>query len=64
MSAVGLDDDLTEVVALDSLASLDVLAAVEDHFGVRLPDDRLDELLTLRAILAAIEEEEELCVSD
>ena len=47
---VHLDDDLVAVLGLDSLAGLRVLAAVEKHFGVRFPDDRLTEFRTLARI--------------
>ncbi len=50
-SAVGLDDDLTEVLDIDSLAALRMLAAAEKRFDVRFPDDQLTELRTLRRLL-------------
>jgi acyl carrier protein len=50
MSQVGPDDDLVRELGLDSLAALRMLAAVEKHFKVRFPDDRLSEFRTLRKI--------------
>lgn len=49
--ALGLDDDVMARLGLDSLAALRLLAAVEKHFGVRFPDDRLAEFRTLARIL-------------
>ena len=50
LSRIGLDDDLVRELGLDSLAALRLLAAVEKHFDVRFPDDRLSEFRTLRRI--------------
>lgn len=52
---VGLDDDLMDALGLDSLASLRLLAAVEKHFGIRFPDERLAEFRTLRKILDRVD---------
>jgi len=48
--ALAADDDLIEVLGLDSLTGLRFLAAVEKQFDVRFPDDQLGELRTLRRI--------------
>lgn len=55
LDGIGPDDDLMERLGLDSLAGLRMLAAVEKHFAVRFPDERLHELRTLRRILAHID---------
>jgi acyl carrier protein len=52
---VGADEDLVEVLGLDSLASLRVLAAVEKRFEVRFPDERLAEYRTIRRILEVVD---------
>jgi len=49
------DDDLVEKLGLDSLQGLEVLAVLEKRFGVRFPDDRLADLRTIRALVAAIQ---------
>ena len=54
LAGVGLDDDLVVALALDSLTSLRMLAAVEKHFNIRFPDERLSEFRTMRTILQAI----------
>jgi acyl carrier protein len=50
LSQTGLDEDLVEVLGLDSLAALRLLAAVEKRFGVRFPDEQLAEFRTLRQL--------------
>jgi len=57
--SVGLDDDLVRELGLDSLAALRVLAAVEKRFDVRVPDEHLGELRTLRQVLEFLGEEKE-----
>ncbi len=47
----GLDDDLRATLGLDSLSSLRVAAGVEREFGVAIPDERLHDLPTARAVL-------------
>jgi len=45
------DDHLPSRLGLDSLSSLRVVAGIEREFGVVIPDERLHELPTLRAML-------------
>ncbi len=54
VATLGLDDDLVERLGLDSLAGLRLLAAVEKHFTVRFPDERLGEFRTMRLIMEVI----------
>ena len=49
--AIGADDDLRTALGLDSLSSLRVAAGVEREFGVTIPDEKLHDLPTVRAIL-------------
>ena len=51
---IGLNDDFEEVLGLDSLDRLDVLAAVEDELGVRIPDDQFSEIRNLDDLLKAL----------
>lgn len=53
-SAVGLDDDLVEVLDIDSLTALRILAGVEKRFNARFPDDQLTDLRTLRRLGGAL----------
>ena len=52
-ASIGLDEDLVERLALDSLGALHILAALEKRLGVRFPDERLGELQTLRRLVEA-----------
>ncbi|HET9371170.1 MAG TPA: acyl carrier protein [Vicinamibacterales bacterium] len=49
------DADMVAALSVDSLQGLQILAAVEKRFDVRLPDEQLIELRTLRRIADAVE---------
>ena len=51
---VPLDADLVEVLGLDSLAGLRLLALIEKRLQVRFPDQVLGRLRTLQQILDAL----------
>jgi len=53
--ALDLDTDLVRELGLDSLARLQLLAAVEVRCGVRIPDRQLAGLHTLRQVISVIE---------
>lgn len=52
---IGLDDDAEEVLAIDSLSRLALVAAIEERFDVRIPDEKLSELRTMRHVLDALD---------
>ena len=52
------DDDMVQALSVDSLQGLQILAAVEKRFDVRLPDQELITLRTLRRIADAVERAE------
>ncbi len=54
LAAASADADLVRDLDLDSLTGLEVLAAVEKRFGVRFPDDRLDEFRTISDLMEVI----------
>lgn len=56
VSALGLDDDLVAAIGIDSMEGLQILAGVEKHFGVRLRDDELIEMRTIRRIVRGVNE--------
>ncbi len=58
ISSAAADDDLVRELGLDSLTGLEVLAAVEKRFGVRFPDDRLDEFRSIAHLMEVIASEE------
>jgi acyl carrier protein len=57
-SSVGLEDDLLAELGFDSLTGLRILAGVEKHFDIQLPDDRLSEFRTIKKLMDFIEEGE------
>jgi acyl carrier protein len=54
LASVRIDDSLVEVLGVDSLQGLQILAAVEKRFGIRLPDEELIRMRTIGAIVAAV----------
>lgn len=54
LSALPLDASLTEKMDLDSLAGLELMAEIEDEFGVYFTEEHLSEQRTLRHILEAL----------
>jgi acyl carrier protein len=59
VSSVGAEADLVEVLAVDSLQGLQILAAVEKRFGVRLPDEELIQMRTIRSMVEAVSRQQE-----
>jgi len=55
--ALTRDADLVEALGVDSLQGLQILAGVEKHFAVTLPDEELIELRTIGRIADAVERE-------
>jgi len=54
-SAIGRDEDLVERLGIDSLQGLQMLAAVEKRFALRLPDEDLVRLHTIGRIADLVE---------
>jgi acyl carrier protein len=54
VSSVERDADLVEVLSVDSLQGLQILAAVEKRFAIRLPDEELIKMRTIAAIVDAV----------
>jgi acyl carrier protein len=52
----GRDDDLVEAYGIDSLQGLQLLATVEKRFDIRLRDEELIEMRSIRRIAEAIEQ--------
>ena len=52
---IGLHDDFEEDLGLDSLDRLDVVAAIEDDLGVRVPDDLFSQIRSLDGVLKALD---------
>ena len=56
-ATLGLDDDLP-AVGLTSLATVDLMLAIEDRFGLEFPERMLNRrtFATLASLVAAVEE--------
>jgi len=55
-SGLSLDDDIALELGIDSLGGLRVLAGVEKKFDLRIPDERLSGVLTMRQLLEIIDD--------
>jgi acyl carrier protein len=53
--SIGLDTDLRLDLNVDSLQGLQIVAALENHFHLQLPDEDLDATTSVRAIVAALQ---------
>lgn len=45
------DADFVEDLGLDSLRALEILAAIENEFGIRIPSDKLKDMTTLNKVV-------------
>ncbi len=52
---IGEDSALFEDLGADSLDLVEILMAVEEHFGVSIPDEEMPEFRTVSDILAYID---------
>ena len=54
-SAVTLGASLAEELGADSLDSVALVMAIEDHFSIELPDEEMQELRTVRQVIEYVE---------
>jgi acyl carrier protein len=54
-AAIGPDTDLRLDLNVDSLQGLQIVAALENHFKLELPDEDLDATTSVRAIVVALQ---------
>jgi acyl carrier protein len=52
---IELDTDLRQELHVDSLLGLQIVAAIENEFGVMVPEDEIDDYSTVRVIAAMVE---------
>ena len=59
--AEGFDDDtsFSQQLGLDSLDAMDLLLAIDEAFGVRIPAERMDHVDNLNQLVAALEAEQQ-----
>jgi len=50
------DTDLVKDLKINSANLVDVILDVEDEFDIRIEDDEMDKLLTVRSTIAVVEE--------
>ena len=55
ISAVKLDDDLTDVIGLDSLGRLELLSEMEEKFDVTIYDLNTDNISSISDMLDVVE---------
>jgi acyl carrier protein len=55
VAGLSLDDDIVCKLGIDSLAGLRVLAGLEKKFDLRIPDERLSGIRTMRQLLEIID---------
>ena len=53
---ISLEADLREDFDADSLDMVDLIMDIEDEFGVEVPDEVLDSLVTVKDVVDYIEE--------
>lgn len=52
---IALDDEFRSFAHIDSLKSLDLMAALERRFQIKLPEQELREFETIAKVIAVIE---------
>lgn len=52
---IALDDEFRSFAHIDSLKSLDLMAALERRFQIKLPEQELREFETITKVIAVIE---------
>jgi acyl carrier protein len=57
LASVGLDTDLREELHVDSLLGLQIVAAIENEFGIVVPEDEIDDYSSVRVIAARVEKQ-------
>jgi acyl carrier protein len=55
-ATIAADEDLVEVLGVDSLQGLQILAEVERRFDIRLRDEELIQMRSVARIVTAIEQ--------
>ncbi len=57
-SKVAVDSKIVEDLGADSLDRVELTMAVEDEFGVQIPDARAEKMTTVGEVIKYIEEEQ------
>ena len=52
---ISLDSNLTTDLDADSLDAVEIIMALEDEFSIEIPDDRIEDLVTIHDLVEYIE---------
>ena len=52
---ISLDSNLTTDHDADSLDAVEIIMAIEDEFSIEIPDDRIEDLVTIHDLVEYIE---------
>ncbi len=55
VSKITMDSNIVQDLGADSLDMVEMLMSLEDNFGITVPDEAANELVTVRAIVEYIE---------
>ena len=51
---INLDSNLTTDLDADSLDAVEIIMAIEDEFSIEIPDDRIEDLVTIHDLVEYI----------
>lgn len=54
ISALGLDDNILKTMGLDSMTALEIMAAMEARFKIRIPEQDFAKITTLRSVMEVV----------
>ncbi len=54
ISALGLDDNVLQKMGLDSMTALEIMAAMEERFKIRIQEKDLPKITSLRSVIEVI----------
>ena len=52
---ISLDSNLTTDLDADSLDAVEIIMSIEDEFSIEIPDDRIEDLVTIHDLVEYIE---------
>ena len=52
---ISLDSNLTTDLDADSLDAVEIIMAIDDEFSIEIPDDRIEDLVTIHDLVEYIE---------
>ena len=52
---ISLDSNLTTDLDADSLDAVEIIMAIEDEFSIEIPDDRIEDLVSIHDLVEYIE---------